>query len=198
MAKLQHPNIVTIFDYGSVGEIFYFVMEFVDGTDVQQLIKTGELTPESALDVVRQICEALQYAHGHGYIHRDIKPANVMVTKEGFVKVGDFGLEKLTSAGDGGADVSNLTMTGYVLGTPNYLAPESYEDAQKTDHRTDIYSLGVMFYEMLTGSLPKGISRDAIGPFAELNQHGPITEIICEHELAAGGKSPEHGVRKRR
>ncbi|MEM7014586.1 MAG: serine/threonine-protein kinase, partial [Verrucomicrobiota bacterium] len=129
---------------------------FVDGADIQHLIQSGELSEESALDVVRQICEALHYAHGLGYIHRDIKPANILVTRDGLVKVGDFGLAKLTAATEEAAEISNLTAAGFVLGTPNYLAPESIENGQSADHRADIYSLGVMFYEMLTGSLPKG------------------------------------------
>ena len=164
MAKLQHPNIVTIFDYGSVTlatgagrTLYYFVMEFIDGTDVQHLIRSGALTSEAALKVIAQICEALQYAHAQGYVHRDIKPANVFVTQEGLVKVGDFGIAKLTGSASAAAKDSQLTLADHVMGTPNYLAPENLGSGRKVDHRADIYSLGVMFYEMLTGNLPKGV-----------------------------------------
>ena len=166
MARMNHPNIVTIYDFGSVefespsgsdfppGKLLYFVMEFVDGTDLQRLIQSGDLEPDTALALIAQICDALQYAHGKGFIHRDIKPANIFITREGTVKVGDFGLAKL--AGIGTDDSSNLTIAGHIVGTPHYLAPETLTGDGKVDHRADIFSLGVMFYQMLTGTLPKG------------------------------------------
>jgi len=135
MARMNHPNIVTIYDFGSVefespsgsdfppGKLLYFVMEFVDGTDLQRLIQSGNLEPDTALALIAQICDALQYAHGKGFIHRDIKPANIFITREGTVKVGDFGLAKL--AGIGTDDSSNLTIAGHIVGTPHYLAPET-------------------------------------------------------------------------
>ena len=160
MAKLQHPNIVTIFDFGSInlptsgGRLYFIVMEFIHGTDLQQMIRSGGLTEAAVLNVIGQICEALQFAHSQGYVHRDIKPANVFVTEESLVKVGDFGIAKLTGIDE---PDPGLTITGQVLGTPHYLAPEHLKSGAPSDPRADIYSLGVMFYEMLTGALPKGI-----------------------------------------
>ena len=164
MASLSHPNIITIHDFGGVedsGEdgdpssLYYFVMEYVEGTDLQQLIGSGGLAVDAALGVVGQICDALQYAHGKGFLHRDIKPANILVTSDGLAKVGDFGLAKI--AGEQAGDVSGLTQTGYTPGTPHYMAPEMRSSDGKVDHRADIYSLGVTLYEMLTGSVPQGV-----------------------------------------
>ena len=165
LARLNHPNIVTIYDFGEIdrsddtdshGNLFYFVMEFVNGADLDQLIDTGELTPEQALKIVPQICDALQYAHDEGVTHRDIKPANILVGKKGRVRIADFGLAKLVGA-DSDALGTGLTLTGTSMGTPHYMAPEQWETSAVVDHRADIYSLGVVFYEMLTGERPHGI-----------------------------------------
>ncbi|MEM7011287.1 MAG: serine/threonine-protein kinase, partial [Verrucomicrobiota bacterium] len=156
MARLEHPNVVHIYDYGEEDGVYFLVMEFVAGTDLQLLIRGGDLDASEALNVVGQICEALQYAHDRGYLHRDIKPANILVSQEGVVKVGDFGLAKLMDEEER-AEMPSLTQSGYRLGTPQYMAPEVQRaEESKIDHRADIYSLGVMFYEMLTGSLPQG------------------------------------------
>jgi len=154
MAKLEHPNLVTIHHFGFAEPYYFIVMDFVDGNDLHHLISNGILQPEAAPGIVGQICDALQYAHDHGYVHRDIKPANIFLTGDGQVKVGDFGLAKLASTEDNA--VTQLTMSGYRIGTPNYMAPETLNYGA-ADHRADIYSLGVMFYEMLTGSVPKGV-----------------------------------------
>jgi serine/threonine protein kinase len=175
LALLNHPNIVTIHDFGQAHSFFYLLMEFVDGVSLRRAMKAGRFTPEQALAVVPKICEALQFAHNEGVLHRDIKPENILLDNKGRVKIADFGIAKLVQrevalAGSGsespaglgakvaGADSSqaNLTETGKVLGTPNYMAPEQLEGRQKVDHRADIYSLGVVFYEMLTGELPLG------------------------------------------
>ncbi len=165
LARLNHPNIVTIFDFGEIdrsddadshGNLFYFIMEFVNGADLNQMIRTGELKPEQALRIVPQICDALQYAHDEGITHRDIKPANILVGKKGRVRIADFGLAKLVGA-DSDALGTGLTLTGTSMGTPHYMAPEQWEPAAVVDHRADIYSLGVVFYEMLTGERPHGI-----------------------------------------
>jgi len=154
LARLQHSNIVTIHDYGqtSAGHLF-FVMEHVEGADLARMIETHTLQPTQALEIVSQICDALQYAHEQGIIHRDIKPANVLVARDGRVKVADFGLARLRDEADT-AD-ARLTQTGTVVGTPDYMAPEQ-RDGRALDQRADIYSLGVLFYEMLTGTLPRG------------------------------------------
>jgi serine/threonine protein kinase len=154
MAKLNHPLIVSVFDFGQTEEgLYYFIMEFVDGTDLRHVIRAGELSPKEALAFVPQICEALQYAHEEGIVHRDVKPENILLDKKGRVKISDFGLAKLL---DKPATAYTLTAAGHKMGTPHYMAPEQIEHPGQVDHRADIYSLGVVFYEMLTGQLPIG------------------------------------------
>jgi serine/threonine protein kinase len=153
LARLNHPNIVQVYDFGRTDEYFYFVMEYVDGVNLRALIRDHKLDPEAALKIVPQICEALQFAHDEGIVHRDIKPENILVDKKGRVKIADFGLAKLLGRA---ADDFSLTGTGQLMGTLGYIAPEQLQQAHKVDHRADIYSLGVVFYEMLTGRLPIG------------------------------------------
>jgi len=154
LAKLNHPHIVTVHDFGQTeAGWYYFVMEFVDGTDLRHVLQVGQLKAAEALAVVPQICEALQYAHDEGIVHRDIKPENILLDKKGRVKIADFGLAKLL---DRPATVYTLTQAGQRMGTPHYMAPEQIEHPDQVDHRADIYSLGVVFYEMLTGELPLG------------------------------------------
>ena len=152
LAKLNHPGIVTFYDFGQTSEYYYFIMEYVDGMNLRQLIQAKTLEPRQALELVTQICTALQFAHDEGVVHRDIKPENILLNKKGQVKIADFGLAKLLGA----APDTALTMSQAAMGTFNYMAPEQRENAQKVDHRTDIYSLGVVFYEMLTGEVPMG------------------------------------------
>jgi serine/threonine protein kinase len=173
LAKLNHPNIVGVYDYGTVGQasclspsdragagletgkmpvLHYFIMEFVDGPNLRQVERAGKLSPREALEIIPQICAALQFAHDEGIVHRDIKPENVLLDKKGRVKIADFGLAKIL-----GQDADfRLTGARDVMGTPHYMAPEQVEKPQEVDHRADIYSLGVVFYEMLTGELPLG------------------------------------------
>lgn len=152
MAALNHPNIVAIYDYGHLGtEFLYFVMEFVDGTDLGEIMRQGRMTPELALQILPQICAGLEYAHSKGIVHRDIKPANIMLTRQGEVKITDFGLAK-----DVARSPSVATDTHMVMGTPEYAAPEQFNAHREVDHRADIYALGVMMYQMLTGALPRG------------------------------------------
>jgi len=173
LAKLNHPNIVSVFDFGMVGRLlpqappdaaerrtedspphlYYFLMEYVDGANLRAMMQSGEMKPEAALALIPAFCDALQYAHDEGVVHRDIKPENVLVDKKGRVKIADFGLAKLTGSD---AHDHTLTRTGMYLGTPRYMAPEQVEKPETVDHRADIYSLGVVFYEMLTGELPMG------------------------------------------
>ncbi len=153
LARLNHPNIVTVHDFGLAGGFFYLLMEFVDGVNLRQAMKAGRLTPAQALAIVPKICEALQFAHNEGILHRDIKPENILLDAKGRVKIADFGIAKLL--GESQAE-GTLTGTGSTLGTPNYMAPEQIEKSGDVDHRADIYSLGVVFYEMLTGGLPIG------------------------------------------
>ena len=155
MARLKHPSIVTVYDFGQTPEgLLYFVMEFVEGMDVQAMIaQEGRLRSADAIAIAAHVCEALQYAHSNGIIHRDIKPANVIVGHDGHVRVADFGLVKVMNS----ALTSHVTMSGSVMGTPNYLAPESLILGMSVDHRVDIYAVGVMLYHMLTGRVPHGM-----------------------------------------
>jgi serine/threonine protein kinase len=153
LARLNHPNIVAIHDFGQAGGFFYLLMEFVDGVNLRQAMRAGRFTPAQALVVVPKICEALQFAHNEGILHRDIKPENILVDVRGRVKIADFGIAKLV--GDAQPEPA-LTGSDGTLGTPLYMAPEQLEKPGTVDHRADIYSLGVVFYEMLTGELPLG------------------------------------------
>jgi tRNA A-37 threonylcarbamoyl transferase component Bud32 len=152
MARLRHPNIVMIHDFGEVGGLFYLIMELVDGGDLRQALASGPLDDEAALVTAFQVCDALQYAHEQGVIHRDIKPENILRDRNGQVKIADFGLAKLLQA----SEVAPLTLTRQVMGTPHYMAPEQFERPREADHRADIYSLGVVIYEMFTAGLPLG------------------------------------------
>jgi hypothetical protein len=153
LARLNHANIVTVYDFGQVGDLYYLLMEFVDGVNLRHALGASRLAPREALAIVPQICDALQYAHDQGVVHRDIKPENVLLDRTGRVKIADFGLAKIFGKGP---DEFTLTRTQQVMGTPRYMAPEQIEKPTSVDHRADIYSLGVVLYEMLTGELPIG------------------------------------------
>ena len=150
MARLSHPGIVSVHDFGSTSDRqLYFVMEYVHGTDVaRMLLKEKRLAPLHALAITAHVCDALSYAHRNGVIHRDIKPGNVMVDHEGRVKVADFGLAGLAAHESASAEE---TMT---MGTPDYVAPEALVVGVTVDARADLYALGVMLYEMITGKVP--------------------------------------------
>jgi tRNA A-37 threonylcarbamoyl transferase component Bud32 len=154
LAKLNHPNIVAVYDFGQIDELFYFVMEFVDGVTLRDTIAAGSVAPEEALRIIPSLCDALQFAHEEGIVHRDIKPENILLDKRGRVKIADFGLAKLLNGESD--DEQNLTGTHQVMGTVKYMAPEQMTTSRNVDHRADIYSLGVVFYELLTGDLPVG------------------------------------------
>ena len=144
LAQLNHPNIVTIYDFGQAGGFYFLLMEFVDGLNLRQLLATRKLEPSEALAIVPPVCEALQYAHEHGIVHCDIKPENLLLDKNGRATIADFGIARIMGAAP--------SQTAEVAGTPQYMAPEQRVD--KADHRSDIYSLGVVLYELLTGELP--------------------------------------------
>jgi predicted Ser/Thr protein kinase len=150
LARLNHPNILTIHDFGKAGPFYFLLMEFVDGTNLRQLLRARRLEPKEALAIVPPVCEALQFAHDHGIVHRDIKPENLLLDKDGRVKIADYGIARMLGAGGGTEGMAETQRAG----TPQYMAPEQRERPQEADHRADIYSLGVVLYEMLTGELP--------------------------------------------
>jgi serine/threonine-protein kinase len=153
LARLNHPNIVSVYEFGNVEDTYYFIMEFVDGSTLRDVVRAGQLDPEHALAIVPHLCDALQYAHDKGIVHRDIKPENILIAIDGSVKIADFGLSRILGES---SQHETLTGTHQIMGTPRYMAPEQLEGSRCVDHRADIYSLGVVFYEMLTGELPVG------------------------------------------
>lgn len=157
LAALNHPHIVSVYDFGQAGGYFFLLMEFVDGLNLRQLLRARRLTPKEALSIVPPVCDALQCAHERGIVHRDIKPENLLMDKAGTVKIADFGIAKMV-AQEAGQDAPPPgqpagARTSF-LGTPDYAAPE--QNGGEADHRADIYSLGVVLYEMLTGERPTG------------------------------------------
>ncbi len=144
---LNHPNIVTVYDAGKAGDVVYMAMEYIQGVELRSLLVEGQpLGVAQALSVAAQVAEGLAYAHQQGVVHRDIKPANIMVVADGPVKITDFGIARMRASAD-------LTQTGVMLGSPKYMSPEQVI-GKRADHRSDIFSLGVILYEMLTGAAP--------------------------------------------
>ncbi len=181
LAKLSHPNIVSVYEFGNVEDTYYFLMEFVDGSTLRDVVEARQLAPEHALSIVPHLCDALQYAHDKGVIHRDIKPENILIARDGSVKVADFGLSRILG---NESHQETLTGTHQVMGTPRYMAPEQLEGSRGVDHRADIYSLGVVFYEMLTGELP-------IGRFAAPSKRVAIDVRLDEVVLRTLEKEPQ-------
>lgn len=152
IAALNHPNIVTIYDFGKSEDVNYIATELVDGKTVREII--NEKPPlKSILSIISQCLNALSAAHNAGIIHRDIKPENIMVRDDGYVKILDFGLVKLVERENYESGVFAKTMEGIVIGTPAYMSPEQ-ANGEKVDHRTDLWSIAVVFYEMLAGKNP--------------------------------------------
>src|ERR671927_814854 len=184
-SALDHPNICTIFDLNEINGIHFIAMQYIEGKNVRQLVNGRPLALESALSIAYQVADALTAAHAKGIIHRDIKAGNVMVTASGQVKVLDFGLAKLLDENKKGGDV-HLTELGVPYGTATYAAPEQ-ASGQKVDHRADIFSTGVLLYEMLAGIWPfKGqttvevryaVLHDTPEPIAEVRSDGPPESI---------------------
>lgn len=180
LARLSHPHIVAVHDFGQRKGLYFFIMEYVDGLNLRQSMSAGRMSPAAALAIVPQICDALQYAHDQGIVHRDIKPENVLLEKGGRVKIADFGLAKIIS----GPDDVTLTQAGQFMGTTHYMAPEQVEHPDSVDRRADIFSLGVVFYQMLTGALP-------IGRFSPPSRSVKIDVRIDEVVLKALENKPD-------
>ncbi len=145
--RLSHHNIVTIYDVGKSGDVAYIAMEFLEGRELRDVLNERSSLPiAEVLDIVAQVAHGLFYAHEHGIVHRDVKPSNIMIQKDGHVKITDFGIARMASA-------AVRTQTGMVLGSPKYMSPEQVM-GKLTDQRSDIFSLGIMLYEMLTGRPP--------------------------------------------
>ena len=191
LAKLSHPNIVTIHDFGETGGLFYIVMEYVDGVNLRDLLREGKLDPKQALAIVPPICEALQYAHDKGIVHRDIKPENLLLDRDGRIKIADFGIAKLiepvAAVGDHRSSPDqnqrrSQTAATMQAGTHGYSAPE--QAGGSADHRADIYALGVVLYEMLTGERP---AKDLVAPSKKVQIDVRLDEMV----LRALEKEPE-------
>jgi serine/threonine protein kinase len=230
LAKLNHPNIVTVHDFGTARAsespspspnsetrdpishppFYYLLMEYVDGVNLRQAMRASRFTPAQALAIVPAICEALQYAHDEGVLHRDIKPENILLDAKGRVKIADFGIAKLMERGSASRSTTgteaalktasthpadeaaaghrpalpSFTGVSSALGTPQYMAPEQLDRPASVDHRADIYSLGVVFYELLTGELP-------VGKFAPPSAKTPLDERVDQIVLRALAKERE-------
>jgi formylglycine-generating enzyme required for sulfatase activity/serine/threonine protein kinase len=180
MAKLSHPAIIDVYDFGEIetdqGCLLYFVMEFVDGMDVYEYLKQqgGRLDSVHAHAIACHVLDALGYTHAYGIIHRDVKPANILLDRDGRVKVADFGLARATSG------ESNLTRTDLAMGTPDYIAPEALAGGSDVDGRADLYAVGAMLYQLLTGSVPRGMFQPAsrMVPGLDARYDGIITRAL--------------------
>lgn len=186
LAKLSHPRIVAIYDSGEAGGLYYLMMEYVEGaegegTNLRQFMQQHRPTPQQAIAIVGQICDGLQYAHDSGVIHRDIKPENILLDKNMHVKITDFGLVRLL--GDERADLL-LTEPGTTMGTAYYMAPEQLIRPEEVDHRADIYSTGVVLYQLLTGELP-------VGHFAAPSQKAQVARHLDNVVLKALATDPQ-------
>lgn len=145
--KINHPNIVSLYDVGKSDGLAYMAMEYLEGQELRQILDSGKrLGIDRIVDIASQVAEGLAYAHEHNIVHRDIKPSNIMILRNGLAKITDFGIARIPAS-------AIKTMTGMVLGSPQYMSPEQVS-GKKTDHRTDIFSLGIVLHEMLTGAPP--------------------------------------------
>ncbi len=181
LARLDHPNIVRVYDFGRAGEHYFLLMELVEGQHLRARMQAGRVPAPRALEIVAQISDALRYAHEAGIVHRDVKPENILVDDEGHVRIVDFGLAKITRTEE---SALRLTHTGQAMGTPQYMAPEQIERPLEVDHRADIYSLGVVIYELLTGELP-------LGRFAPPSRKVAIDVRLDDVVLRSLEKEPE-------
>ena len=180
-ARLNHPNIVQIYDFGQEGDTYYLAMEYVDGASLGAYLRRGHFTERDAILVVRHACRALSVAHAEGLVHRDIKPDNLMLTSKGEVKLVDLGIAKRVD------EDQSLTQTGQAVGTPHYISPEQIRGLRDIDARADIYSLGATLYHLVTGHTPfRGTSGALVmsmhlaQPLADPRTYRPeLSEGLC-------------------
>jgi eukaryotic-like serine/threonine-protein kinase len=195
VARINHPNIVQVYDFGTEGELAYIVMEHIDGRELKDAFAAGEKFDLPAIyRLMGELLEALEFAHEAGVVHRDIKPANVMVEKSGRLKLTDFGVARIT---DPEADTGEATRAGAMIGTPSYMSPEQIQ-GQPIDRRTDIFSAGVLFYQLLAGKKPfegtqwalakKIVQDDPLWPSALVKIPRDIDRVMAR----ALAKAPEH------
>jgi len=180
LARLSHSHIVALYDVGEAGPWRYLVLEYIEGATLREVLTTGPFTAAAALTLTPQLCEALAYAHGQGIIHRDLKPENILIDASGKGHIADFGLATLR----GDDSEKSITQSGDVLGTAAYMAPEQRSGASGIDHRADLYALGVIVYEMLTGHLP-------LGRFEVPSYQGRLDVRIDSVVLQALERTPE-------
>lgn len=167
IAKLQHPNIINVFSVGYCNQLYYIVMEYVKGEKLSDLLFNKSLDLEKTLNIIYNVAKGLEYSHIHHVIHRDIKPSNIMINNNDEVKIVDFGLSKTMASS---SDLS-ISRYGDIIGTPVYLAPELWESSSNVSNKSDIYSLGVVLYECVTGSTPyKGGSNNELYKSLLLNK----------------------------
>lgn len=169
MARLNHPNLVGVYDSGEVDGMLFIVMEFVNGKPLYYSAYNTAIDPQQAAQIVKGICDGLAHAHEHGVIHRDIKPANILLTPKREPKIGDFGLAQPVEA-EG---------PGLIMGTPGYAAPELTENPEQADQRSDIFAVGVILYELLTGKRPD----EGIQPPSVLVGCDRDLDVICNHAI---------------
>ncbi len=171
--RLNHPNIITVYDYGEEQGQVFIAMELLEGDDLKDLAARGPaFSLERTLDLMDQLCEGLAFAHARGVVHRDLKPANIHVQPNGQVKIMDFGLARL--------DTSNMTRAGMIMGTPNYMAPEQVR-GEKANSRSDVFSLGVVFYELLAGR--RAFDADSL--------HAVLFQVMQAEPPDLGGLRPD-------
>jgi serine/threonine-protein kinase len=172
IARLNHPNIIHIIDRGVENGRYFFVMDFIDGDNLKTLVRRRDLSIQERCDIVVQCLKALDYAHKNGVVHRDMKPANILVDHHLNVHVADFGIAQLVDN-----DRAETTSTSVIMGTPAYMSPEQRVSTANVDHTTDIYSMGVVLYELLTGVKPQGHFRPASTFNAEIPEG--LDEVVC-------------------
>ena len=178
LAALGHPNIVGVHDFGEAGGYFYLLMEHVDGENLRHLLNTKRLTRAEALAIILPVCTALQFAHERGIVHRDIKPENLLIDRSGTVKIADFGIARMMTGAEAAGTATRpaeprSAASTLASGTPDYAAPEQWS-SNATDHRADIYSLGVVLHEMLTGERP----GSGIAPSRQAQLDEPLDAIL--------------------